>query len=434
MMNSKLSIKKRLPQNPTHRFKNLSSHFFLIVPIGLEEAAQNELLEWSGVLSSEFGEDARVSRLSVVKGGIEFHIHSPVVGYLFNTCLKIPSRILQRIHSFQTRDWTILENELKRVAWKDYFPEGISDWEIAASASRINNEKHLIDFLKEKFENKFYLKSPTSPSSPSSEPSPSSASPGISAYLRVHDNIFTLSRDTSGEHLHLRGYRQWQGEAPIRENLAAFLWYLLIMKTSRGEAEDALIVDPFVGSGTLLIEAMLWNQLVLGREFPFWAWIDEKSKEKFSKLKQRLETWNLNYLAVDINSEMLNKLNLNLSSNSKFKSPFKNELPKSSLTCLQGDSCHMSPSQLDKIKLVQKNRPIWLVSNPPYGGKGRMKSEKSWRKLWEGALRTYQPQWAVAVGPERECKKGDVIDRWKCLETHRFLNGGIRVIASVWKG
>jgi len=383
--------------------------FFLVVPIGLEEAAQIELTEWCGVLSTEFGKEAFLFRSEIVKGGVEFRIGSPQVAFLLNACLKLASRILQRIHVFQTRDWGVLEKELKTISWKNYFSDGILKWEISASESRMNNEKHLAQFLEEKFENKFYFIKPG----------------GSAAYLRVHDNVFTLSRDTSGEHLHFRGYRKHQGEAPLRENLSAFLWYFLIRNHSCIETEKTLIIDPFVGSGTVLAEALLWNQIIENRSFPAWNWVSKQYQSKFALIQKRLRIVQLNLLGIDNNDEVLEKAKMNLES--------IHTSAAHKVKLLSGDSTNPNSDLLNEITKLNRNNNIWLISNPPYGGKGRLQSQKTWKTLWTEALIAYQPQWALALGPERECKKNETFSSWTCVDTQKFLNGGIRVVASLWK-
>ncbi|MDO5136865.1 MAG: class I SAM-dependent RNA methyltransferase [Oscillospiraceae bacterium] len=61
----------------------------------------------------------------------------------------------------------------------------------------------------------------------------------------------TLMLDTSGDGLHKRGYRPLLNEAPIKETLAA-----AIVDFSRCR-DDSTVMDPFCGSGTLLIEAAM---------------------------------------------------------------------------------------------------------------------------------------------------------------------------------
>jgi putative N6-adenine-specific DNA methylase len=60
-----------------------------------------------------------------------------------------------------------------------------------------------------------------------------------------------LSIDLSGEPLHRRGYREEGAEAPLRENRAAALLAFAGYDGSRP------LVDPFCGSGTIVIEAGL---------------------------------------------------------------------------------------------------------------------------------------------------------------------------------
>ena len=70
--------------------------------------------------------------------------------------------------------------------------------------------------------------------------------------LRIEEDQATLSIDAGGELLHRRGWRTSVGEAPLRENLAAAL-----LQMAGWDGQEAL-VDPFCGSGTILVEAGLW--------------------------------------------------------------------------------------------------------------------------------------------------------------------------------
>ncbi|ALC90157.1 RNA methyltransferase [Bacillus sp. FJAT-18017] len=92
-------------------------------------------------------------------------------------------------------------------------------------------------------------------------------------------DVATISLDTSGAGLHKRGYRAGQGEAPLKETLAAALvqltnWY-----------PEKPFIDPFCGSGTIPIEAALIGQNIapgFNREFVSeqWSWIGEDVWEK----------------------------------------------------------------------------------------------------------------------------------------------------------
>ncbi len=69
-------------------------------------------------------------------------------------------------------------------------------------------------------------------------------------FLIMKDKVSILL-DTSGEGLHKRGYRQFATEAPIKETLAAALADLSRVRP------HSTVVDPFCGSGTILIESAL---------------------------------------------------------------------------------------------------------------------------------------------------------------------------------
>lgn len=67
--------------------------------------------------------------------------------------------------------------------------------------------------------------------------------------VSLHGDMARITLDTSGAALNKRGYRTWNGEAPIRETLAAAL---VMLSPGRGYQP---IWDPCCGTGTLLIEA-----------------------------------------------------------------------------------------------------------------------------------------------------------------------------------
>lgn len=69
--------------------------------------------------------------------------------------------------------------------------------------------------------------------------------------IRVVGPKVSLALDLTGESLSNRGYRREAGEAPVREHVAAAM-----LRLAKWTAPTPL-VDPFCGSGTILIEAAL---------------------------------------------------------------------------------------------------------------------------------------------------------------------------------
>ncbi len=72
----------------------------------------------------------------------------------------------------------------------------------------------------------------------------------------IRNDVVTVCIDTSGEPLSKRGYRTWNGEAPLRETLAA----ALVLQS--GWHPWQRLYDPCCGTGTILIEAAF---IALGR-------------------------------------------------------------------------------------------------------------------------------------------------------------------------
>ncbi|MGG2054156.1 class I SAM-dependent RNA methyltransferase [Lysinibacillus pakistanensis] len=93
--------------------------------------------------------------------------------------------------------------------------------------------------------------------------------------VSILKDMATLTIDTSGAGLHKRGYRQAQGEAPLKETLAAALVQISKWNPNRP------FVDLFCGSGTIALEAAMLGQNIApgyNREFISEAWPWMKAK------------------------------------------------------------------------------------------------------------------------------------------------------------
>lgn len=87
--------------------------------------------------------------------------------------------------------------------------------------------------------------------------------------VRFNHDVCTVSVDSSGALLHLRGYRQQLAKAPLRETLAA------AVLLGAGWKGDSPLTDVMCGSGTIPIEAALIARRMApgrNREFAFQRW------------------------------------------------------------------------------------------------------------------------------------------------------------------
>lgn len=175
----------------------------------------------------------------------------------------------------------------------------------------------------------------------------------IHAYLNRDDVV--LSLDLSGDALHMRGYREDTGKAPLRETLAA----AIVLRS--GWQKGTPLVDPMCGSGTLLIEAAQMEAQIapqlyrLHWGFDFWqghnqaAW--EKVKEEALALeeaeKQRENS--PHFYGFDLDHRVLQKAKQNA----------KNAGVAHLMQWQQGD--------VAAIKNPSPNVAGTVICNPPYG-------------------------------------------------------------------
>ncbi|MFT4107446.1 MAG: class I SAM-dependent RNA methyltransferase [Lacrimispora sp.] len=162
-----------------------------------------------------------------------------------NVFLRTAERVLLKVGSFHAETFEELFQGTKSIAWEDYIPQDGKFW--VAKASSIKSKlfspsdiqsimkKAMVERLKKSYGVEWF------PESGSSYP------------LRVflHKDEVTVGIDTTGDSLHKRGYRTMTSKAPITETLAA----ALIMLTPWNK--DRILVDPFCGSGTFVIEAAM---------------------------------------------------------------------------------------------------------------------------------------------------------------------------------
>lgn len=184
--------------------------------------------------------------------------------------------------------------------------------------------------------------------------------------------------DTSGVGLHKRGYRVGQGEAPLKETLAA----ALIMLTNWHPDEP--FVDPFCGSGTIPIEAALIGQNIapgFNREF---------DSENWTFIKQKY--WDDAFQEAEDKANYDQKLNITGSDidHNLIKISKDNALEA-------GLSDLISWKQMQVKDLTIKSNNGYIVTNPPYGE--RIGDKETVARLYKdlGANIVEHPSWSVYV-------------------------------------
>ncbi len=201
--------------------------------------------------------------------------------------------------------------------------------------------------------------------------------PDARVHLFLDENSATLYLDTSGESLFKRGWRLDKGEAPLRENLAAGLLAL------SGWDPASALIDPFCGSGTILIEAA-W--IALGVPAGIWRpfgferlrnhdarhWRDIKDEAR-SHIASRLDN---PLVGCDLDPRAIEAARANLERAWLTPDTIRFEL---------GDARSAMPPAAQG----------WLVTNPPYGE--RLPEDTALWAEWAQNLKQHYSGWSVNV-------------------------------------
>ena len=194
----------------------------------------------------------------------------------------------------------------------------------------------------------------------------------------VEDNV-RMMIDTSGDGLHKRGYRPLMHEAPIRETLAAGMVSLARFKPYGFEA----LVDPFCGSGTILIEAALISCNVApgrNRHFSYESLpyigsdIRDKVREEAIEQEDLSATDDIYFYGSDIDPKAIANAKENA------KAAGVDHLIKFAVA----DAETRTPSSLAKITNFDRQL---VLTNPPYGG--RLLTPEEADDIYKMIARTY---------------------------------------------
>ena len=183
-----------------------------------------------------------------------------------NLWLRTADRVKLKIGEFKATTFDELFEKTKALPWEKFLPENaefpVSGKSVKSKLFSVSDcqaivKKAIVERMKKHYKKEGWFEE---------------NGPLFKIEVALHKDIALLTIDTSGSGLHKRGYRVAQGEAPIKETLAA----ALVMLTNW--TPDRPFVDPFCGSGTIPIEAALMGQNIapgFNREFVSenWHWI-----------------------------------------------------------------------------------------------------------------------------------------------------------------
>ena len=347
-----------------------------------------------------------------------------------NIHLRTTERVLWRVADFKATTFDELFEAIKAVPWEKYIPKDGRFW--VAKANSVNSQlfsprdiqrivkKAMVERMKTVY--------------PGTEQFPET---GADYPLRISilKDVVTVGIDTTGESLHKRGYRKFTAPAPLTETLAAAI---LMLSPWR---KDRILVDPFCGSGTILIEAAMMARNIapgINRDFLSEKWSDNNinnkdkrlltdvyaSKDNFDRVRDQAkaeenhEPMELSIAGYDIDDEVLRMARANAE--------------------LAGVKDDIHFQRRDVADFSSPKKYGFVITNPPYGERISEKDEMaslyqtigdrieendtwSWfilsgydgaedairkkatknRKIYNGMMKTYLYQYMGAKPPRR---------------------------------
>lgn len=280
-----------------------------------------------------------------VKSGVRNVSFEGDMGFLYkaNLSLRTALRILVPIHHFQVRNERDLYNQVNRFPWELYLgPEQTLAIDSVSVSPIFKHSLYLSQKVKDAIVDRFRTTS-------GKRPSVDTKQPDIRVHVHMGERNCTLSFDSSGSSLHLRGYRSATNIAPINEVLAAGL-----LLHSGWDGRNHFL-DPMCGSGTLLIEAaMIACQIPANmhrKTFGFQSW-----KQYDPDLFQTIYTAGMN--RVQDFAYSIRGYDKAPSAVQKAVQNIENA----------GLSEYIQVEQLDFFKSSKSVKgPLHMVFNPPYG-------------------------------------------------------------------
>ncbi|WKA48809.1 class I SAM-dependent RNA methyltransferase [Geobacillus zalihae] len=222
-----------------------------------------------------------------------------------NLWLRTADRVKLKVGEFRATTFEELFEQTKALPWADYLPKdaefpvigkSVKSTLFSVSDCQAIVKKAVVESLKARYHLSWFPET----------------GPLYRIEVALHKDIATLTIDTSGAGLHKRGYRARQGEAPLRETLAAALVLLTNWTPERP------FVDPFCGSGTIAIEAALIGQNIapgFNRDFVSeqWPWIGESVWEEARQEAEQMARYDqpLDICGIDLDPHMVEIAKMN---------------------------------------------------------------------------------------------------------------------------
>ncbi|MGL5615576.1 MAG: THUMP domain-containing class I SAM-dependent RNA methyltransferase [Sarcina sp.] len=277
--------------------------------------------------------------LKVENGRVEFEGDEMDIA-IANTWLRTAERVLIKVAEFKAESFEELFNGTIAVDWASIIPvdgkmhvigKSIKSKLFSVPDCQSIVKKAVVKSMQRSYDKEIFAED----------------GPVYKIEVALLKDVVTLTIDTSGEGLHKRGYREHSGQAPLKETLAAAMVYIAKWDDTKQ------LVDPFCGSGTILIEAaMIAKNMAPGLNRKFvsetWPSMDAETWEQVREgARAAIKDKDIKLIGYDIDSWVLRTA--------------RNNIEKAGL-----EDC-IELQRRSFLDFSSSKKQGWIITNPPYG-------------------------------------------------------------------
>lgn len=341
-------------------------NLFIVVQPGLEGFAEKELQELG------------ISKLTRIKGALLCVGHITTI-IRINLYCRTVSRVLVELGTFFADNFRSFQKNFEMLPWDSFFSEmpqafcfRVSSYDSALYHEKAIEERAINELSK-------HYKQPIA------------CVPGTGngvqlIQIHIKNNRVTVRLDSSGMHLHKRGFNKHTAEAPLRETIAASLIYASgILK------KGGVLIDPMCGSGTIALEAAMLQKDITWdsyRAFGFMAWkgFDLETLERAKSGIPKREIAPFEIVASDMDPDAVK-----LCSDNARRAGLQ-------------ESIDVSIAQFSDLATMDISETS-IIINPPWG-KRLEASEEIYRSIFEVASKAST---LVMISPHLYARQGNII-------------------------
>ena len=286
--------------------------------------------------------------------------------YKANLCLRTATKIIKPIATFKATNEDSLYRQVAKMDWTSLLDlETTFAIDTTVNSEYFSHSLYVSQKVKDAIVDTFR-------EATGERPNVDVKHPDLKLNVHIQKDQCTISLDSSGRSLHIRGYKTATNIAPINEVLAAGI---LLLSGWKGQSD---FLDPMCGSGTLLIEA---------------AMIACNIPPNINRKEFAFEKW------TDFDPDLFQTI-MEASLKKVTDFPYKIKGYDKAPSAIRKAQDNISEAQLDEFISIERksffttekevpDQPLHMVFNPPYGERLDVEMKDFYEKIGNTLKKNY---------------------------------------------